>query len=498
MRKRSFSDCDLLFDGAMLHGGLGWREYIKRTGEHTWTVWYDPLDSDDAYLYERSEYDISSLITYVLERDIWLEYDSLGEVPCISLTEQEQEYFEYKHPGGTIGPHMNNLLRHLLKHGNEGELLMVKIAAEITGIAANEVVDSDLINLKILSVSRKAIWKGVYKKAFEISSYFGKGQIYPPGGNGIAPLFLYSGSNPYYYNYQPNYVKLSERAKKELKEVQRKNVKYSLIFHIPHASQDIPNTYMDQFLLRYEELYDEHLRLVDRYADELFDPSGYHSVISPVSRFLCDVERFSNDDEEPMARVGMGAVYLNTTDGKPLRRDLTKKERDHLIEEYHRKNERSVELYQGEAILSNGFALIIDCHTFPSLPLPCDENQAIPRPDICIGTDEDQTSPQVVELVTNYFTELGYSVSMNTPYAGTYIPRKYLLRKKKTDVARESAAKVESIMIEVDRSLYMDEKTGEKLPQFNELQNRLRALWPILEQYIVTRGGIEKRGYREI
>ncbi len=44
MRKRSFSDCDLLFDGAMLHGGLGWREYIKRTGEHTWTVWYDPLD----------------------------------------------------------------------------------------------------------------------------------------------------------------------------------------------------------------------------------------------------------------------------------------------------------------------------------------------------------------------------------------------------------------------------------------------------------------------
>ena len=491
MRKRSFSDCDLLFDGAMLHGGLGWREYIKRTGEHTWTVWYDPLDSDDAYLYERSEYDISSLITYVLERDIWLEYDSLGEVPCISLTEQEQEYFEYKHPGGTIGPHMNNLLRHLLKHGNEGELLMVKIAAEITGIAANEVVDSDLINLKILNVSRKAIWKGVYKKAFEISSYFGKGQIYPPFGNEVAQLFLYSGSNPYYYNYQPNYVKLSARAKQELKEVQRKNVKYSLIFHIPHASQDIPNNYMDQFLLRYEELYDEHLKLVDRYADELFDPSGYHSVISPVSRLLCDVERFADDEEELMARVGMGAVYLNTTDGKPLRRLLTKKERDHLIEEYHRKNERSVELYLGEAILSNGFALILDCHTFPSLPLPCDENQAIPRPDICIGTDEDQTSPQVVELVTNYFTELGYSVSMNTPYAGTYIPRGYSLRKKKADIARSSAVKAESIMIEVNRALYMDEQTGEKLSQFNELQNRLRALWPLLEQYLVTRGRFE-------
>ncbi len=230
---------------------------------------------------------------------------------------------------------------------------------------------------------------------------------------------------------------------------------------------------------------------MDRYADELFDPSGYRSVISPVSRFLCDVERFSNDDEEPMARVGMGAVYLNTTDGKPLRRNLTKKERDHLIEEYHRKNERSVELYLGEAILSNGFALIIDCHTFPSLPLPCDENQATPRPDICIGTDEDQTSPEVIELVTKYFTELGYSVSMNTPYAGTYIPRGYSLRKKKTDIARASAVKAESIMIEVNRALYMDEQTGEKLSQFDELQNRLRALWPLLEEYIITRGGFE-------
>lgn len=81
-------------------------------------------------------------------------------------------------------------------------------------------------------------------------------------------------------------MKLSERSKKELEEAQRKSVKYSLIFHIPHASRMIPNEYLDQFLLRHEELYDEHLRSVDRYADELFDSSGYLSVISPVSRFL--------------------------------------------------------------------------------------------------------------------------------------------------------------------------------------------------------------------
>jgi len=245
------------------------------------------------------------------------------------------------------------------------------------------------------------------------------------------------------------------------------------------------------FFLRHEDLYDEHLRSVDRYADELFDPSGYLSVISPFSRFLCDVERFADDEVEPMAKIGMGAVYCNTTDGRPLRRPLTKEERDHLIQMYHRENERRMKLYLEEAQRSNGFALIVDCHTFPSIPLPCDSDQVTPRPDICIGTDEVQTSHKVIELVTGYFTELGYSVSINAPYAGTYIPRGYSLRNKKTDIARASAAKVESIMIEVNRSLYMDEKTGKKLPQFENLQEVLRTLWTQIETFLGKRGRYE-------
>ena len=228
--------------------------------------------------------------------------------------------------------------------------------------------------------------------------------------------------HPDYYNSHPNFVKFSDGFWKEFKQTQRKSVKSSLIFHIPHASRMISNIYLDQFLLSYRELYDEHLRLVDRYADELFEPSGYPSVISPASRFLCDVERFADDEVEPMAKIGMGAIYCNTTDGRPLRRPLIKEERDHLLQMYHRENERRMKLNLEEAQRSNGFALIVDCHTFPSIPLPCDADQVTPRPDICIGTDEDQTSPEVIELVTGYFTGLGYSVSMNAPYAGTYIP----------------------------------------------------------------------------
>ena|GEM_PF-291258 len=488
MRKRNFSECDMLFDGAMLYGMMGWREYIKRIRNNTWVVWYVPLDAEYANLYERAEYDISSLITYVKERDIWLETVDVEEVPDIPLSEQEQEYFEFYHPNGRIGPHMNGLLRHLLKHGTAGELLMAKIAAEISGITANEAVDADLIGMKILNVSSKAIWRGVYKKAFDVSCYYGQGKIYPPDGFGIAPLFLSSG-NPYQYNYQPNLVKFNERSLNELKEAQRESVKTSLIFHIPHASSHIPDCHTDQFLLSKGDLDAEHLRLVDRYADELFDPSGYPRIISPVSRLVCDVERFADDEKEPMAKVGMGAVYRKTTEGRLLRRDITKMEHDHLIEKYHRKNMRDVEHCIREARRSNGFALILDCHTFPSIPLSCDEDRSTPRPDICIGTDEHQTSPQVIELITRYVTELGYSVRMNAPYAGTYIPPLYDHSRMGMNGTRKTATEVESVMIEVNRSLYMDEESGEKIPGFEQLQKMFRTLWSLLESYLAKRVG---------
>ena len=56
----------------------------------------------------------------------------------------------------------------------------------------------------------------------------------------------------------------------------------------------------------------------------------------------------------------------------------------------------------------------------------------------------------------NFINGEGMTVKRNSPFAGTMVPMKYYRKDKR----------VTSVMIEVNRRLYMDEVTGEKLPGF--------------------------------
>jgi hypothetical protein len=54
--------------------------------------------------------------------------------------------------------------------------------------------------------------------------------------------------------------------------------------------------------------------MTDAFTAELFPPSALEAqrFVFPVSRLVCDVERFPHDADEPMAARGMGAVYSAT------------------------------------------------------------------------------------------------------------------------------------------------------------------------------------------
>jgi N-formylglutamate deformylase len=78
--------------------------------------------------------------------------------------------------------------------------------------------------------------------------------------------------------------------------------------------------------------------MTDAFTDDLFASPPFEAarMVFPVSRLVCDVERFANDADEPMALRGMGAVYVKTSDEGPLREHLTPAEQARLIELWYR------------------------------------------------------------------------------------------------------------------------------------------------------------------
>ena len=105
-----------------------------------------------------------------------------------------------------------------------------------------------------------------------------------------------------------------------------------LVRHIPHSSVVIPERDREAFLLSDAQLERELLLLTDRYTDELFGDVPGPAVISPVSRLVVDMERFEDDELEPMAACGMGVVYTKTHDGRALRRVPSETERNELLD----------------------------------------------------------------------------------------------------------------------------------------------------------------------
>lgn len=215
-----------------------------------------------------------------------------------------------------------------------------------------------------------------------------------------------------------------------------------LILHIPHSSTVIP--FHEGYALPEKDLNEEINRLTDWYTEDLFDTTEDKKIIAPFSRIFCDVERFPDDTIEIMAKYGMGMLYEKTDDGRKMRtisEELRKKVLNEYYSVHHRKLDDAVE----EDLESEGKAVIIDCHSFPNIPMIRDLDQDSNRPDINIGTDDFHTPPWLEELSIRYFAEKGYSVLVNKPYAGSIVPMKYFRKNKM----------VMSIMIEVNRKLYL-------------------------------------------
>lgn len=234
-------------------------------------------------------------------------------------------------------------------------------------------------------------------------------------------------------------------------------------------------------------------RAEDAYVDQLYDAAPAHGatlIAALFPRSYIDANRAADDLDpailarplpppltpRPVTRVGL--VRRHARPGIPIY-DSKLEPEDVLarIERYHAPYHRVLDDSVDRLHREFGAVWHINCHSMPSYG-----NRLLGRRgehgDFVLG-DRDGTTCErdFTEFVARFLRGLGYDVRINEGYKGVEIVRRQ----------GRPAANRHSLQIEVDRSLYMDQKTLEKLPGFDRLRADLTGLVEAVAEYIRSR-----------
>ena len=240
-----------------------------------------------------------------------------------------------------------------------------------------------------------------------------------------------------------------------------------LVLHIPHSSTEIP--LLGGYVSTQDEIQQEIIKLTDWFTDDLFDSLTDDKIVAPFSRIFCDVERFSDDELEVMSKFGMGVLYEKFDNGNLLR-IVSPELKQEVLKNYYWLHHNKFNTVVKNHLELTGSCLILDCHSFPSSPLIRAIVRDEIRPDFNIGTDSFHTPKHIIDESINYFETKGYTLGIDTPYSGSIVPMEYY----------QKDPRVRSIMLEVNRGLYLKENTNEKSEGYSKTKEMVQGYMNLL------------------
>jgi len=248
-----------------------------------------------------------------------------------------------------------------------------------------------------------------------------------------------------------------------------------LIFASPHSGQDYPPEFvaasrLDAATLRRSE---------DSFVDELFAAAPLHGaplLAAQFPRAYLDPNReayeldpcmFSGplpvaaNTRSPRVAAGLGTVPRVVANGAEIyRAKLTVAEAEARIERYYRPYHACLRRLIDSTCRRFGWAILVDCHSMPSVGGPMDHDMGLSRVDVVLGDCHGASCASgITRVVEAEFQRLGYRVVRNAPYAGGFTTRHY----------GQPATGGHALQIELNRALYMDETAHRRAPGFDRV-----------------------------
>lgn len=249
-----------------------------------------------------------------------------------------------------------------------------------------------------------------------------------------------------------------------------------LVFNAPHSGRVYPAGFVEMSALDPNALR----RSEDAYIDRLF--GGVVALGSPLMsarfpRAYLDLNRepyeldprmfegrlppFANTRSMRVAG-GLGTIPRIVADGHEIyRRRLPVEEALRRIETLYRPYHQALDGLLRRSYVLFGQVILVDCHSMPSSGIGREDAG---RAEIVLG-DRYGTScaPVLTECVESAFKARGFCVVRNKPYAGGFI----------TEHHGAPAQRRHTIQIEINRAIYMDERSLTPLPGFGKIATQI-------------------------
>jgi N-formylglutamate amidohydrolase len=169
----------------------------------------------------------------------------------------------------------------------------------------------------------------------------------------------------------------------------------------------------------------------------------------------------------PRVQVGLGTIARIVATGEDIyARRLRFADAEARIARLYRPYHRALSELIAAAQSRFGYYLLLDCHSMPSMSGP-HERGGRPRVDFVLGDCHGAAChPVVIDTAQRLITGKGYSVARNAPYAGGFTTGHY-------GRPRDGG---HALQIEINRSIYMDERTISRKSFLAQLAEDMRDL----------------------
>ena len=249
-----------------------------------------------------------------------------------------------------------------------------------------------------------------------------------------------------------------------------------LIISIPHAGSYYPKEF-----LKYKSIDIKKLKIMEDFKTDTFiDKINLNLAdifIAECSRAVVDLNRSrqSLDDsmfnskikttpheEVLLIKSGLGVIpskcYTEEIFKSKLPNFYISKMLEKYYDPFHKKLSKRINYLKSKF----GVVYLIDIHSTPTL-----SNNNKNFPDVIIGDNFGKSSEENFKNdLINHFQNLDLRLSINNPYSGGYITRRYGEKDKNVNV----------IQLEISKNYYMNENTFELKENLNNVKNIFKSI----------------------